>query len=172
MGIADHVAQLKRRFHGEIRVQLDEPLLGDALAGRISGTTDFDESRAVPAEVAFDALESFGADYLHVEPLWEMAAAAGTFITSFKGLETGQNIDGLGEHLSEGRRIGFAIAGEDARARRGGSVGIARLCPHKARSAPRAHTTTRCSASCSSRVHLREKRRRARLSRHRKCGSS
>ena len=99
-----------------------------------------------PAEVAFDTLESFGADYLHAEPLWEMAAAAGTFITLFKGLETGQNIDGLGEHLSEGRRIGFAIAGEDARARRGGSVGVARLRPHKARSAPRAHTTTRCSA--------------------------
>lgn len=133
MGIADHVAQLKRRFHGEIRVQLDEPLLGDALAGRIPGTTDFDEIRAVPAEVAFDTLESFGADYLHAEPLWEMAAAAGTFITSFKGLETGQNIDGLGEHFSEGRRIGFAIAGEDARARRGGSVGVARLRPHKAR---------------------------------------
>ncbi|WP_306593055.1 hypothetical protein [Corynebacterium striatum] len=44
-------------------------------------------------------------------------------MTDFVGLDTAKNIDGLGEFLSEGKRIGFAIAGVDARAE---AVAVAR----------------------------------------------
>ena len=123
MGIGEHVKKLVRRFHGEVRVQVDEPLLGDVLAGKVPGTTDFDEIRAVPAEVAREKLKELGAEYLVAGPHWEVAGAAKTFVTDSAGLGTAQNIDGLGEFLSEGKRIGFAIAGVDARAE---AVAVAR----------------------------------------------
>lgn len=123
MGIGEHVKKLVRRFHGEVRVQVDEPLLGDVLAGKVPGTTDFDEIRAVPAEVAREKLKELGAEYLVAGPHWEVAGAAKTFVTDSAGLGTAQNIDGLGEFLSEGNRIGFAISGEDSRAE---AVAVAR----------------------------------------------
>lgn len=123
MGIADHMAKLQRRFHGQVRVQVDEPLLGDVLTGKVPGTTDFDEIRAIPAEVVREKLKELGADYLVSGTHWEIADAAETFVTDFLGLDTAKNIDGLGEFLSEGKRIGFAIAGVDARAE---AVAVAR----------------------------------------------
>lgn len=123
MGLAEHVKKLVRRFHGEVKVQVDEPLLGDVLAGKVPGTTDFDEIRAVPVEVARGKLKELGADYLVAGPHWEVASAAKTFVTDFAGLGTAQNIDGLGEFLNEGNRIGFEIAGVDARAE---AVAVAR----------------------------------------------
>ena len=45
-GIRAHATDVARRFHGEVVVQLDEPLLADVIAGRIPGTTDFD---SIPA---------------------------------------------------------------------------------------------------------------------------
>ena len=97
-GVHAHAADVARRFHGEVVVQLDEPLL------------------AVPDEVALDLLQSFDADYLHAPPLWSVAPAATTFLTDFRGLETPRHLDGLGEHLSAGHRIGLGIEGSDARA--------------------------------------------------------
>ena len=115
-GAHAHAADVARRFHGEVVVQLDEPLLADVVVGRIPGTTDFDTIPAVPDEVALDLLQSFDADYLHAPPLWSVAPAATTFLTDFRGLETPRHLDGLGEHLSAGHRIGLGIEGSDARA--------------------------------------------------------
>lgn len=115
-GVRAHAADVARRFHGQVVVQLDEPLLADVIAGRIPGTTDFDTIPAVPDEVAFDLLQSFEADYLHAPPLWSIAPAAKTFLTTFRGLDTPRDLDGLGEHLNAGHRIGLGIEGSDSRA--------------------------------------------------------
>ncbi|WP_238399782.1 hypothetical protein [Corynebacterium macginleyi] len=100
-------------------VQLDEPLLADVTAGRIPGTTDFDVIPAVPNEVALETLLCFEADYLYSPPLWPLAGAAETFLVDARyrdRLSTPKHFDGMGEHLSEGRRIGVALSGSDARA--------------------------------------------------------
>lgn len=115
-GLHAHAEDVASRFHGEVVVQLDEPLLADIVAGRIPGTTDFDTIPAVPDEVALDLLQSFEADYLHAPPLWSLAPAATTFLTTFRGLDTPRHLDGLGEHLSAGHRIGLGIEGSDSRA--------------------------------------------------------
>lgn len=119
-GIRTHATDVARRFHGEVVVQLDEPLLADVIAGRIPGTTDFDSIPAVPDEVALETLLRFDADYLHAPPLWSIAGAATTFLVDFHSpryrLDTPEHFDGLGEHLSEGHRIGVGISGSDARA--------------------------------------------------------
>ena len=115
-GLHAHAQDVARRFHGEVVVQLDEPLLGDVITGCIPGTTDFDTIPAVPDEVALDLLQSFDVDYLHAPPLWSLAPAAPTFLTDFRGLDTPRHLDGLGEHLNAGHRIGLGIEGSDARA--------------------------------------------------------
>ncbi len=115
-GVHAHAADVARRLHGEVVVQLDEPLLADVVAGRIPGTTDFDTIPAVPDEVAFDLLQSFDADYLHAPPLWSLARAAKTFLTTSRGLDTPRHLDGLGEHLNAGHRIALGIEGSDSRA--------------------------------------------------------
>lgn len=115
-GLRAHAADVARRFHGEVVVQLDEPLLADVIAGRIPGTTDFDTIPPVPDEVALEQLLVFEADYLYTPPLWSVAPAATTFLTDFRGLETPRHLDGLGEHLSAGHRIGLGLEGSDARA--------------------------------------------------------
>ena len=115
-GLRTHAADVARRFHGEVVVQLDEPLLSDVTAGRLPGTTDFDTIPAVPNEVALDLLQSFEADFLHAPPLWSLAPAAPSFLTDFRGLDAPRHLDGLGEHLNAGHRIGLGIEGYDARA--------------------------------------------------------
>ncbi|MDK8764499.1 methionine synthase [Corynebacterium sp. MSK218] len=115
-GVRAHAQDVARRFHGEVYVQLDEPLLADVIAGRIPGTTDFDTIPAVPDEVALEQLCVFEADYLHAPSLWSVARAAKTFLTDFTGLGVPEHLDGLGEHLSAGYRVGVGIPGEDARA--------------------------------------------------------
>ncbi|MCQ9330091.1 methionine synthase [Corynebacterium phoceense] len=107
-GIQAHSAEVARRFNAEVALQLDEPQLADALAGRIPGTTDFDPIRAVPEEVAIARLEELGADYLRAGNLWPLASA-GTLLVDFAGLDTPANLDGLGEHLEASRRVGLAL---------------------------------------------------------------
>ncbi|MDO5032864.1 methionine synthase [Corynebacterium sp.] len=122
-GVAEHAADVARRFHAEVAVQLDEPLLAQLIAGQVPGTTDFDTIPPLPAEAALERLAPFEAEYLYAPPVWEAARAAGTFLTDFAGLDTGEHFDGLGEHLSAGKRIGFGVAGRDARAE---AIAIAR----------------------------------------------
>lgn len=117
-GLRAHADEVASRFHGEVQVQFDEPLLADVIAGRIPGTTDFDSIPAVPEEVILENLRGFEADYLHAAPLWAVARAAKTFLVDSRfrqWLSTPEHYDGLGEHLSAGRRIGLGISGTDAR---------------------------------------------------------
>ena len=118
--ITAHKRDLARRFRtgaDKILVQLDEPLLPAVLAGKVPGTTDFDPIRAVPEEVALARLQEFDADFVHAAPLWGLGAAAETWLCDFQGLDAPRHLDGLGEHLEGGRRVGLGLdpAGGDAR---------------------------------------------------------
>lgn len=117
-GLHAHAHEVASRFHGEVHIQLDEPLLADVIAGRIPGTTDFDSIPAVPKEVVLESLLAFEADYVHAAPIWAVARAAKTFLVDSRfrqKLSTPEHYDGLGEHLSAGHRIGLSIPGMDAR---------------------------------------------------------
>lgn len=101
-GIRAHATDVARRFHGEVVVQLDEPLLADVIAGRIPGTTDFDSIPAVPDEVALETLLRFEADYLYCPPLWSVAGAATAFLVDARyrdRLSTPEHFDGMGLSL-------------------------------------------------------------------------
>ncbi|WP_448855067.1 methionine synthase [Corynebacterium camporealensis] len=107
VGIAKHCQDVARRFNAEVILQLDEPMLADALRG-LPGTTDFDPVRPVPAEVALDTLERFEPDYLHLgTPLWEISV--GTPLLEFAGLDTPEHLDGLGQWLDAGNRVGLGL---------------------------------------------------------------
>lgn len=108
-GLDEHIRDLKNRFHCDIAVQVDEPSYTDVLAG-LRGTTSFDPVRPVPSEVAADGLGQFHAQLLNFtgqQPNWEAARVAETAIIDVNLLTTDQ--DGIGEHIEEGRRLGFAI---------------------------------------------------------------
>ena len=113
-GIQEHKAQVARRFGAEVLVQLDEPLLADVLSGTLPGTTDFDTIWAFPADQVNATLAEFGADYLRLrEPLW--AVAAKTVLLDFAGLASPEHLDGLGQWIDGGARVGLGVAGHDAR---------------------------------------------------------
>lgn len=119
MAAEDHKQAIARRFRAEVVLQLDEPLVRDVLAGKLSGTTDFDTIRAVPAEVVHGALEKFGAEYLNltgIDPDWEVARAAKTVAVDLGRLKTAEHIDGLGGHLDAGFRVACAMPAGQPRA--------------------------------------------------------
>ncbi|WP_245802959.1 methionine synthase [Corynebacterium phocae] len=127
-GAVEHRADLARRFGAEVSLQLDEPLLPQIIAGRVPGTHEFDTIPAIPAEVALARLEEFHADYLHADflhaaPEWAVASAAPTLLVDFAGLDAPQHVDGLGQHLDAGRRVGLGLNTGD---RRAAAIAVAR----------------------------------------------
>ena len=83
-------------------------------SGTLPGTTDFDTIRAFPADQVNATLAEFGADYLRLrEPLWEVAAK--TVLLDFAGLDSPEHLDGLGQWIDGGGRVGLGVAGHDAR---------------------------------------------------------
>lgn len=109
VGLNEHLADVARRFHGQVLLQLDEPLLADIHAGRVPGTTDFDTLPPVGEDALAARLAGFNADFLHCAPLWEAARAARTFLAPLEQLGAARDLDGLGEHLSAGHRVGFGM---------------------------------------------------------------
>lgn len=108
--IALHQADVARRFSARVSVQLDEPALADVLTGNLAGTSDFDTIPALPAERARAVLEDFRADYLAATVDWEVARAAGTLLVpAGTNLSAPRDLDGAGEHLSRGGRLGIAV---------------------------------------------------------------
>ncbi|OFS21141.1 methionine synthase [Corynebacterium sp. HMSC04H06] len=132
-GISRHAADVARRFGAQVVLQLDEPYLGQILAGTLPGVTDFEDIAAVPAEVAADTLGRFQARYLHLDqPQWELARTAQTVLLDLPRLDNPKDLDGLGQHLDSGARVGLGITAGDAvagqpDATRGVAIAIARL---------------------------------------------
>ncbi|MGV0352285.1 methionine synthase [Corynebacterium confusum] len=132
-GISRHAADVARRFGAQVVLQLDEPYLDQILAGTLPGVTDFEDIAAVPAEVAADTLARFQARYLHLDqPQWELARSAQTVLLDLPRLDNPKDLDGLGQHLDSGARVGLGITAGDAvagqpDAARGVAIAIARL---------------------------------------------
>ncbi|AKK02920.1 uroporphyrinogen decarboxylase/cobalamine-independent methonine synthase family protein [Corynebacterium epidermidicanis] len=99
-GVEEHIADLKRRFGGEVLVQVDEPLLGAVMRGELPGTHKWEEIPAIPEP------ELYTGDILHVaEPIF---AAPHIFLN--RDLIRGNAIlDQFGSFVGNGGRVGLGI---------------------------------------------------------------
>lgn len=99
-GVAEHVADLRRRFGGNILVQVDEPLLGPVMRGELRGTHQWETIPAVPEP------ELFTGDILHVtEPIFD---APRIFID--RGMIRGNAaLDRFGAFVASGGRVGLGV---------------------------------------------------------------
>ncbi|GAB3595429.1 hypothetical protein CFAEC_05930 [Corynebacterium faecale] len=127
LGIQEHAAEVARRFRCAVSVQIDEPDLPVIIAGRVEGTSTFDTIRAVNAADINERLAGvFGAvrgdviehTYLNLtgqEPNWDVARGAGadTVQVTLDQVTSNQQLDGLGETITSGVRIGLGITGPD-----------------------------------------------------------
>lgn len=147
-GIVQHCAELARRFEQpNIHVQVDEPLLAQIAAGRIRGTTDFDELPAIREEHLAQLISTI-ADQLraaeHITSVmlnlsgqpntpWEVLfhSGADTCQLALSQLRTHQDLDNLARALSTpGLRVGLGLdlaAIDDEDADRAEATEIARL---------------------------------------------
>lgn len=101
----EHVADVARRFDVEVTLQLDEPRLGDVIAGRLKGTTDYETIRAVHPNDVLERLEPFGDFLLHTDA---QLFDAQWITVDLDQLSSGSLLDEAGNALAAGRR--FAIA--------------------------------------------------------------
>lgn len=122
-GVNGHVAEVARRFHAEVTVQIDEPALPDVAAG-LPGASDFHPVRPVhPRDLAerlahvvtgLDA-ERVLLNQTGYAPLWDVARDSGAetvLVTLDQVTGTGQ-LDGLGHTVSAGTRIGLGVTGPE-----------------------------------------------------------
>lgn len=129
-GLSSFSAGLARRFHGDVVIQLDEPLLPAIVSGSLRGTSDLDSVRAIHPEDLCNGLASvvsgLGREVLLNQsgyaPLWEIAPCE--VLVDVSRVHGTAQLDGFGEALSSGR-VGLGLA-------RGGSareaaIGLARL---------------------------------------------
>ena len=116
-GMAVHRAELERRLSATVVVQLDEPLLAAALAGRISGVTAFTPVHPVDETLAIGLYDycvaAIGADViLHsctADLPWKMLQRSAINAVSVDVATLGPGgLDGLGEFVDSGR---FAVLG-------------------------------------------------------------
>ncbi|WP_245802241.1 hypothetical protein [Corynebacterium pacaense] len=119
-GIRAHVADLGRRFDAPVSIQLDEPELPTVVTGALSGTSDFDRIPAVPAPDVAERLNEVFATidvedtYLNLcgsAPRWEIARQSGarTVQVTMDRIDGHRQLDGFGETISGGTRIGLGI---------------------------------------------------------------
>lgn len=120
-GANRHITDVSRRFgSSEILVQLDEPLLTDVVAGKLTGTSRLDEIAPVhPRDVGerlahvighLDAAE-VALNLTGQTPEWEVVAASGvaTVQLSLDRITGTRQLDALGGAVSGGLRIGFGV---------------------------------------------------------------
>lgn len=114
-GLARHVADLRRRCGADVVVQLDEPLLLDAVRGTLPALTRLDPIRALPAPDAAELLATVidGVDapvLLHLcggidWNVIDRVGAAGV-LTDLTGL-TSADFDGVGALVERGGVLGL-----------------------------------------------------------------
>lgn len=99
-GVAEHIACVKRRFGGEVLVQVDEPLLGTVRRGELAGTHQWDTIPAIPEP------ELFTGDILHVsEPIFD---APRVFLD--RAVIRGNRVlDRFGAFIGNGGHVGLGI---------------------------------------------------------------
>ncbi|MGV0716467.1 methionine synthase [Mycolicibacterium sp. XJ662] len=113
-GLAVHRAQLARRLEAAVVVQVDEPLLTDALDGRLTGVTSMTPVHPVDESVAIELLDdcaaTVGADViLHScasEVPWNLLQRTAISAVSVDvGTLGAADLDGIGEFVESGRTV-------------------------------------------------------------------
>lgn len=101
-GVAEHIADVQRRFEAHVTVQVDEPLLGPVIRGELEGTTQWDSIPPIPEP------QLMHGDILHLaEPLWQLAPQK-LFIDASLVKGTA-NLDGFGALVASGVAVGLGI---------------------------------------------------------------
>lgn len=120
-GINRHKSEVARRFRAEVKVQIDEPDLATLIDGKLEGTSTFDTIAPVRVPDINERLhrvfsEIEGSNYLNITgqlPNWEVArgagAGAGTVQVSMNQVSGNEHLDGFGETLTSGIRLGLGI---------------------------------------------------------------
>ncbi|QNE89418.1 hypothetical protein H0194_10365 [Corynebacterium incognita] len=135
-GIKLRAADLARRFHGTVTVQVDEPLLSDVTGGRLRGTTDFDGIPAVPGDIAAGRIAELAAvlrvddtvdevwlnlTHEHRTVDWEVAhelsrrdgvdsaAVAAVLLDAAQATRNNRDLDGLAQLVELGPRVGLGV---------------------------------------------------------------
>jgi methionine synthase II (cobalamin-independent) len=113
-GLAAHRAQVSRRLDGPVVVQLDEPSLSAALAGRLTGVTGLTPVHPVDESVALGLLDDCvaaagGEVALHTcapDVPWKLLQRSIFHAVSIDASEPGRlDLDGLGEFVDAGRTV-------------------------------------------------------------------
>lgn len=118
-GVNSHVAAVARRFHAEVTVQIDEPMLLDVASG-LPGATRLNPIRPVnPKDLAqrlAHVIEGVSAEQVLLNqtgyaPLWEVARDCGahTVLVTLDQVQGTQQYDGFGHTVSAGTRIGLGV---------------------------------------------------------------
>jgi methionine synthase II (cobalamin-independent) len=117
-GIALHRAQISRRLEVPVAVQLDEPSLPAALAGRLTGVTSFSPVHPVDESVAQSLLDQCAATIggevaLHCcapELPWKMLQRSALAAVSVDvATLTAADLDGIGEFVESGRVVMLGV---------------------------------------------------------------
>ena len=122
-GVNAHVADLAQRFGlrpEQIDVQIDEPRLSTVIAGRLPGTSELDEIRAVHPKDAGERLAhvverlTAGHTLLNLtgqEGDWEAAALSGadTVQLTLGKVRGTADLDAFGQLLTAGQRVGVGL---------------------------------------------------------------
>ncbi|ALC05633.1 hypothetical protein CDES_06015 [Corynebacterium deserti GIMN1.010] len=119
-GIEAHTTTVARRFRADVEVQVDEPELQALIDGSLPGTSTFDIIRAVNVSdvnerlrAVFDSIEA--PTFLNLTdqtPSWEVARGAGatTVQVSMDRVRGNEHLDGFGETITSGVRLGLGLA--------------------------------------------------------------
>jgi len=117
-GVAAHRAQVSRRLDSPVVVQLDEPWLSAALAGRLTGVTSLTPVHPVDESVALglldDCVAAAGSEVaLHScasDVPWKMLQRSTIHAVSIDAASPGRlDVDGLGEFVDAGRTVLLGI---------------------------------------------------------------
>ena len=113
-GVAQHVAEVRRRLQADVVVQLDEPAALAVLEGSVRGVTGLDRVRAMPALDALDLLEAvIGGVNAPVavhccasSPPLELFRRSGAVAVGLDvSLLTARDLDGVGELLDSDKDL-------------------------------------------------------------------
>jgi len=117
-GVAAHRAEVARRLEAEVVVQLDEPTLPAALAGRLTGVTGMSSVHPVDEAVATSLLDESvarvgGAVAVHScapELPWKMLQRSTIHAVSVDTATlTAADLDGIGEFIESGRIVMLGV---------------------------------------------------------------
>ncbi|QYR18656.1 hypothetical protein JJQ73_06455 [Corynebacterium glutamicum] len=118
-GIDVHARKVAGRFRAEVQVQIDEPELKSLIDGSLPGTSTFDIIPAVNVADASERLQQVftsikGPTYLNLTdqiPTWDVARGAGadTVQISMDKVRGNEHLDGFGETITSGIRLGLGI---------------------------------------------------------------